>query len=40
MTTPALPIADTILDLRGLACPLPVLKANRRLRELGPGARL
>jgi tRNA 2-thiouridine synthesizing protein A len=27
-------------DLRGLNCPLPVLKARRRLEELAPGTRL
>jgi len=37
MTT-ALP--ETLLDVRGLACPMPVLKANRSLRDLPPGARL
>ncbi len=30
----------TKLDLSGLACPLPVLKANRALRGLPPGALL
>lgn len=28
------------LDVRGLACPLPVLRANRALRGLPPGTRL
>ena len=28
------------LDARGLSCPLPVLKAQKRLRELAPGDRL
>ncbi|GBD45106.1 Sulfurtransferase TusA [bacterium HR40] len=28
------------LDARGLVCPLPVLKARKRLRELAPGTRL
>lgn len=28
------------LDLRGLACPLPVLRANRALRDLDPGNEL
>ena len=27
-------------DLRGLNCPLPVLKARRRLADMAPGARL
>ncbi len=31
---------ETPLDLRGLTCPLPVLKANKALRGLPPGARL
>lgn len=26
-----------LYDLRGLKCPLPVLKARRRLQRLGPG---
>ncbi|WP_249681045.1 sulfurtransferase TusA family protein [Roseococcus pinisoli] len=28
------------LDLRGLACPLPVLKANKALRAMAPGETL
>lgn len=28
------------LDARGLICPLPVLKAQKRLRTLAPGQRL
>ena len=32
-------IADT-LDTCGLLCPLPVLKARKRLQTLAPGARL
>ncbi|MGR3484920.1 MAG: sulfurtransferase TusA family protein [Paracoccaceae bacterium] len=28
------------LDARGLLCPLPVLKARKRLQALAPGARL
>ncbi|HFA59593.1 MAG TPA: sulfurtransferase TusA family protein [Rhodospirillales bacterium] len=28
------------LDARGLSCPLPVLKARKRLRKLAPGSRL
>lgn len=35
-----LPPTETLLDLRGLACPMPVLKANRALRNMEPGARL
>jgi tRNA 2-thiouridine synthesizing protein A len=33
-------MADTLLDLKDLRCPLPVLRANRVLRGLPPGARL
>jgi tRNA 2-thiouridine synthesizing protein A len=29
-----------LLDLRGLKCPLPVLRAEKRLAQLPPGARL
>jgi tRNA 2-thiouridine synthesizing protein A len=28
------------LDLSGLACPLPVLRASRRMRAMAPGAEL
>jgi tRNA 2-thiouridine synthesizing protein A len=31
---------DRRLDLRGLACPLPVLKTRKALRLLKPGSRL
>ncbi|MQR97994.1 sulfurtransferase TusA family protein [Gluconobacter aidae] len=34
------PPTETLLDLRGLACPMPVLKANRALRDMPPGSRL
>jgi tRNA 2-thiouridine synthesizing protein A len=36
------PAADKIrrLDLRGLRCPLPVLKIRKALRGMGPGAEL
>ena len=30
----------TTLDLKGLRCPLPVLRANRTLRQLRPGDEL
>lgn len=33
-------MSETILDVQGLTCPLPVLKANKALRALPPGARL
>lgn len=32
--------SDRRLDLRGLACPLPVLKARKALLALAPGKRL
>ncbi|HBM86933.1 MAG: sulfurtransferase TusA family protein [Parvibaculaceae bacterium] len=28
---------DLLLDVTGLTCPLPVLRAQKRLRELSPG---
>lgn len=31
---------DAELDLRGLKCPLPVLKTRNALRKLGTGARI
>ncbi|MFC3127113.1 sulfurtransferase TusA family protein [Pseudoroseomonas globiformis] len=31
---------ETTLDLQGLTCPLPVLKANKALRGMKPGERL
>jgi tRNA 2-thiouridine synthesizing protein A len=33
-------MSETVLDVQGLTCPLPVLKANKALRALPPGARL
>jgi len=33
-------MSDSVLDVQGLTCPLPVLKANKALRSLPPGARL
>ncbi len=33
-------MSDTVLDVKGLRCPLPVLRANRVLRGLPPGAQL
>ena len=33
-------MSDTLLDVQGLSCPLPVLKANKVLRGLPGGARL
>jgi len=32
--------ADMTLDLRGLKCPLPILRARKALRPLKPGAAL
>lgn len=32
--------AIDIYDLRGLNCPLPVLKAKRRLADMAPGSQL
>jgi len=34
------PMSETVLDLKGLNCPLPVLRANRELRRMKPGDRL
>ena len=34
------PVSETVLDVKGMACPLPVLRANRALRGLAPGERL
>jgi tRNA 2-thiouridine synthesizing protein A len=33
-------VTETVLDVKGLSCPLPVLRANRTLRGLAPGERL
>lgn len=33
-------MSDTVLDLKGMRCPLPVLRANRALRSMPSGARL
>jgi tRNA 2-thiouridine synthesizing protein A len=33
-------MSETLLDVKGMACPLPVLRANRALRGLAPGERL
>lgn len=32
--------AGEVYDLRGLNCPLPVLKTRRRLKDMAPGVRL
>ena len=34
------PMSEVQLDVRGMACPLPVLRANRALRSLEAGDRL
>ena len=33
-------MSDAVLDVKGMNCPLPVLKANRALRSLSPGDKL
>lgn len=33
-------MSEQVLDTRGLACPLPVLKARKRLMAMAPGERL
>lgn len=33
-------MSETVLDLKGLVCPLPVLRANRALRPMAAGERL
>ncbi len=33
-------MSETILDVKGMNCPLPVLRANKALRGLESGARL
>jgi len=33
-------MSETLLDVKGMACPLPVLRANRALRGLAAGERL
>ncbi len=33
-------MSETVLDVKGMSCPLPVLRANRVLRGLEKGARL
>ncbi|MGD8416361.1 MAG: sulfurtransferase TusA family protein [Pseudomonadales bacterium] len=32
--------AETVLDVKGLKCPMPLLKAKKALNELEPGALL
>jgi tRNA 2-thiouridine synthesizing protein A len=33
-------MSEALLDVKDMTCPLPVLRANRALRALAPGARL
>ncbi len=33
-------MAETVLDVKGMSCPLPVLRTNKVLRGLAPGERL
>jgi tRNA 2-thiouridine synthesizing protein A len=33
-------MTETLLDVKGMNCPLPVLRANRALRTMPPGHRL
>jgi tRNA 2-thiouridine synthesizing protein A len=33
-------MSETLLDVKGMACPLPVLRANKVLRVMAPGERL
>jgi tRNA 2-thiouridine synthesizing protein A len=33
-------MSESVLDVKGMNCPLPVLRANRVLRSMAPGARL
>ena len=33
-------MSETLLDVKGMNCPLPVLKANRALRGMAAGERL
>ena len=33
-------MGETLLDVKGLNCPLPVLRANRALRFMQPGEKL
>ncbi|MCH9765344.1 MAG: sulfurtransferase TusA family protein [Alphaproteobacteria bacterium] len=33
-------MADQILDTQGLACPLPILKTKKAMREIAPGGTL
>jgi tRNA 2-thiouridine synthesizing protein A len=34
------PMSETVLDLKGLKCPLPALKARKALKSIAPGGQL
>lgn len=34
------PVSESVLDVKGMTCPLPVLRANRVLRGMSAGERL
>ena len=38
--TQTMQMSETVLDLKGMSCPLPVLRANKALRVMAPGERL
>jgi tRNA 2-thiouridine synthesizing protein A len=40
MTASTTTTTSSTLDVQGLSCPLPVLKANKALRGMAPGATL
>ncbi len=33
-----MPMSKTVLDVKGLACPLPILRAKKAIKDLVPGA--
>jgi len=33
-------MSESLLDMKGTTCPIPVLRANRALRSMAPGERL
>ena len=33
-------MSETVLDVKGMSCPLPVLRANRALRSMAAGEKL
>ncbi len=37
MPEPSAPVADQVLDCRGLACPLPVVKTAQAIKDLALG---